>query len=625
MRLFLSRYKQALSRTLARYFPHTTAYLRASREESAAPPNKAKATARDKTAKTPKPSPGKRSKPAKPRSSTGRGGIYTGRPLSVSAEQCQAMRARVAQAVAAGLIGAPSQEQWAMIECRAPLTRVFAGAGSGKSTTLLLRVVFMLCHLGIDATQLTVISFTNASCQALRQRLQTLLRFWDYTADVDHCVRTFHAAMAQLAREHLPHTQWFELLEHPDEEPDNPLTGGRLHRNQDNLLKDVYQQVYTQEAEFRSCLGTLLDMQDSRLHATEIAPAAPRYRLVGEWQAAPLYQHLYHQGEFAQCLGIDLATVSLAPLSPFERAFIQATTHYHAALQQKLSREGLCTFNLGFAQLTEALTHGACPPPPTFQHLLIDEFQDISPQIVRWLTAIQRQLARNKAVSLMAIGDDWQSIYGWRGSSPQLFLDFDRHFPSKGSAKCTTLVLSANYRSNSQVVRDAQQLVRNLPQPITRQSRAMRPNDPRDHGVKVIAGFDLSRDLPELMNIINEQCQFVRSLGTNGSVLLLARRNDALRQVRQALPKGLPIKAMTIHRAKGLEADVAIILDDASTAPSHPLRNALYQASGLFPASYDQAMFEEATRLAYVAVTRGARRVIWLTRKAQGPITSLSG
>ena len=89
-----------------------------------------------------------------------------------------------------------------MILCRAPLARIFAGAGSGKSTTLLLRVVFMLCHLQIPTSSLTVISFTNASCAELRGQLLRLLAFWQFPFDetqARQCVRTFHSAMAQQA------------------------------------------------------------------------------------------------------------------------------------------------------------------------------------------------------------------------------------------------------------------------------------------------------------------------------------------------------------------------------------------------------------------------------------------
>ncbi|MFX5756225.1 UvrD-helicase domain-containing protein, partial [Acinetobacter baumannii] len=87
------------------------------------------------------------------------------------------------QAVTLGVVSPPSEEQWAMILCRQPLARIFAGAGSGKSTTLVLRVVFMLCHLGVEPQRLTVISFTNASCTQLREQLLRLLAHWQYPFD----------------------------------------------------------------------------------------------------------------------------------------------------------------------------------------------------------------------------------------------------------------------------------------------------------------------------------------------------------------------------------------------------------------------------------------------------------
>lgn len=138
------------------------------------------------------------------------------------------MREQVAQAVTLGVVSPPSEEQWAMILCRQPLARIFAGAGSGKSTTLVLRVVFMLCHLGVEPQRLTVISFTNASCAQLREQLLRLLAHWQYpfdAAQARQCVRTFHSALGSLAREVLGNPRWFEQLDDrdPAAEPDNPL------------------------------------------------------------------------------------------------------------------------------------------------------------------------------------------------------------------------------------------------------------------------------------------------------------------------------------------------------------------------------------------------------------------
>ena len=101
-------------------------------------------------------------------------------------------------------------------------------------------------------------------------------------------------------------------------------------------------------------------------------------------------------------------------------------------------------------------------------------------------------------------------------------------------------------------------------------------------------------------------------------MLLLSRRNAPLQQIQARLDKRLAVKTYSIHRAKGLQAEVAIIIDDGSPAPAHPLRNALYAASGFFTSSYDQAMADENLRLAYVAITRGVSRVFWYTAKTQG-------
>ena len=221
----------------------------------------------------------------------------------------------------------------------------------------------------------------------------------------------------------------------------------------------------------------------------------------------------------------------------------------------------------------------------------------------------------------MAIGDDWQSIYAWRGSSPELFIDFDRHFPGKGQAKHSEVLnLSNNYRSIEAVIRDGEAVLAAVACKQVKASHACKPTQTGDHGVKLIEDFDLNRQLPELLAQIQAQCAYAgeRQSREPTAVLLLSRRNAPLQQIQARLDKQLAVKAYSIHRAKGLQAEVAIIIDDGSPAPAHPLRNALYAASGFFTSSYDQAMADENLRLAYVAITRGVSRVFWYTAKTQG-------
>ncbi|MEQ6331595.1 DEAD/DEAH box helicase [Pseudomonas chengduensis] len=623
----VARYKQLLSSALARYFPHTTAYLRAERE--AAQPRKPARKQSKKKSTGNKKTSGRKTDSGKP----GPAGIYPGTRLKVEDAQVQAMRERVAQAVNARLIGAPSDEQWAMILCRAPLARIFAGAGSGKSSTLVLRVVFLLCHLEVDPKRLTVISFTNASCSELRERLQRLLDFWHYPHDARQCVRTFHAAMATLAKEHLGNPRWFEQLDEPGDEPDNPLTGGRLRPAQQRLLKQAYQNAYAEDARFRVLTHRLL-----KLPAPEEPPQgkakAPldACKLPGEFTALPLFELLHGQIDFAESLGIRLDRLDVKTLgcAARERDFIEAMQRFHQHFNNLLKHQGLISFNGAFAQLSERLSSDDGKPGPALlalSHLLIDEFQDISPQIVLWLQAVHRRLhAAGERISLMAIGDDWQSIYSWRGSSPELFIDFDRHFPSRGRSKSTTLLLGTNYRSIEPVIRDGEKVLAEVHNKQAKTCVAAKAMQPGDHGVRLIQRFDLASGLPALLKEITAQCLHVsqRANADRTAVLLLSRRNEPLQQVRTQLDKTLPVRAMTIHRAKGLQAEVAIILDDCLPVEKHPLRNALYAQCGFFAGSYDQAMQDEARRLAYVAITRGVSRVLWYTRKAQGATQSLA-
>ena len=558
--------------------------------------------------------------------------------MPVDAAQIQAMRERVGKAVAAGVIGPPSDEQWAMILSGHPLTRIFAGAGSGKSTTLVLRVVFMLCHMGIRPERLTVISFTNASCAQLREQLIRVLGFWQYPFDAGmarQCVRTFHSAMGGLAKTVLNNPAWFEQLDDKCASPtelDNPLTSARLRAAQQRLLKQAYQQCYAEEPGFREQVHSLLGLPPPAAAEGKRAGAAKApldgFKLAGEFTPVPLFEAFYAQAGFIESIGIRLDRLATEALScpERERVFSEALVSFWKYFEAALQEQGLMTFNAAFQKLTQSLAADAGGIPPQalepFSHLLIDEFQDISPQIVQWLQALHRSLARRgETVSLMAIGDDWQSIYGWRGSSPELFMDFDKYFPGKGrSKKSSVLMLETNYRSIEPVIRDAEAVLAGVEFKQAKTSNAFKAMQAGDHGVRLVSRFDVKARLPELLKEIQAQCEHVasRQAADRTAVLVLSRRNEPLQLIQAQLDRKLPVKAYTIHRAKGLQAEVAIIVDDCSPPEQHPLRNALYAYSGFFRNSYDQAMQDESLRLAYVAITRGVSRVLWFTQKPRG-------
>ncbi|MDT3720813.1 UvrD-helicase domain-containing protein [Pseudomonas oryzihabitans] len=644
MTSILARYRQRLAKTLGDWFPRTTLFLKGEPVPSnrKKPPSaKAKRPSADLQAVKPNKKAvaghGHSSLPASAPQSAPIG-IY-GPPLQVKRSQEQRMKAQVERAVAQGIVQPPSTEQWKMILARAPATRIFAGAGSGKTTTLVLRVVFMLCHLEIPREQLTVISFTKTSCEELRTQLKRVLAFWDAPLDDEgarELVRTFHSALAQLARAELRVTQWFEQLSpnaRPDEEPDNALlTGATLNDSQRQLLLQAYEDCYKEDAGFRRRTHLLLELAAPDEEAPPAAAPLQPFVLNGERQPQALPDLFYAQASFAETLGMRVGSLRSSQLecSTRDRIFLEAMQQFWRHFNKLLKEQRLITFNTAFAVLTDRLEKkpsraliGRLEP---FTHLLIDEFQDISPQIALWLQQVQRRLADEKvAPSLMAIGDDWQSIYGWRGSSPELFIHFDRWFP--GQTPSQTLMLGTNYRSSPQIVADGERILAQVRHKQDKRTQAFRPATDQGHGVKIIPQFDISRQLPLLLGEIEAQRGYAAECERpeRCAVMVMSRVNAPLKILNEQLGRQPGVRTCTIHRAKGLQAEVAIVLDDGQPQQPHPLRNALYAASGHFQQSYDEAMADEALRLSYVAVTRGVSRVLWYTRQPRGAAAILAG
>ena len=640
MTSILDRYRQQLRKTLGDWFPRTTLFLKgetppsARKNASLVKTRKVQRVAKEPAAATcgekvvtppspPIPSPA---------------AIY-GPAFSVKRSHEQRMKTRVEQAVAQGIVQPPSPEQWKMILARAPATRIFAGAGSGKTTTLVLRVVFMLCHLDIPREQLTVISFTKASCDELRAQLRRVLAFWDIPLDDDaarELVRTFHSALAQLARAELRATQWFEQLSansKGDEEPDNGLlAGATLNDSQRQLLLQAYETCYREDPGFRRRIHLLLELAAPNEEAPPSAAPLQPFVLNGERQPQPLPDLFYGQASFAETLGLRVGSIKSSQLecSTRDRIFLEAMQQFWRHFGKLLKDQRLMTFNTAFAVLTDRLqkkpSRALIARLNPFTHLLIDEFQDISPQIALWLQQVQHRLAEEKtAPSLMAIGDDWQSIYGWRGSSPELFIHFDRWFP--GQTPSQTLMLGTNYRSSPAIVADGERILTRVRHKQPKSTQAFRAADDQGHGVKVVGQFDIGRQLTSLLEEINAQRGYAaeRERPERCAVMVMSRLNAPLKAINEQLGRQPGVRTCTIHRAKGLQAEVAIVLDDGQPQPPHPLRNALYAASGHFQQSYDEAMTDEALRLSYVAVTRGVSRVLWYTRQPRGAAAILAG
>lgn len=720
--------------------------------------------------------------------------VYGPYSFTFGADVEATMRHEVAVAVQQKKVPAPTDKQWEMILSKHPATCVIAGAGSGKSTTLVLRVAFMLKHLRRRKEDITVVSFTRASCDELRETLMKVLPHWGIELDDDEAkrlVRTFHSTLFRVAKSVFPGVGFFENVGktkkvslsvagqlEEDEDTDNPMSAAKLNDDQLKLINSAYAELFTADETFRTHVLQMLKIECSRAASAErdddkeyeeytIRSAAARdlqlietvnaryrerglwpddieegpfpafkrdgrtfyanartehgvfvflgeftgkdseamftseeqlvdaaekkfglraslkvkrnvvavsfageYRYVntlsrlemlkleriwfnedhrpvadapvfdvkldGEIKFASVAEAFYMQASFIESMGMRVPD-AIRDMPAFrdyglEYHFCSALPRYWLHFNNVLSSKKLMTFNDAFLLLSakqrEAGPRVSLDVLRPLTNLVIDEFQDISPQIVNWLVSCQRQLADaedpDNFPTLMAIGDDWQAIYGWRGSAPDFFIKFDRHFPTHSQVEPALKVeMVENFRSVEPIIRDAERLLIPVLNKTIKSSIATQPLENGDHGVRVYECGELTDEkLKEIATFIEAQLKYVKSLPKShkNKVIVMSRTNAVIDELEKLLKEQTGILFYTYHRAKGLQAEIAVMVEDCSYDQIHKLRNRIYAVSGLFDAkyTYDMAALDEAYRLAYVGATRGRRRTFWFVDGAEG-------
>jgi hypothetical protein len=363
------------------------------------------------------------------------------------------------------------------------------------------------------------------------------------------------------------------------------------------------------------------------------------YQIQGELGEAPIMQAFHSAASFLENLGLDvtdaIGRMSFPPGNS-DAIFFHALGIFWPVFNDYLARQSppIFTFNKMFemfgergASNLEQLPNDVFTP---MLHLLVDEFQDCGANTISWLRALFRESRRRSLklttdtavypASLMAVGDDWQSIYGWRGSSPKFFMDFEEYFPSPAT---TRVLMKENYRSQQMVIDAAESLVQSTPTIEGKHGIAAHPKV-KDLAYPVQV---LDRDDDRLAELVEQH------FDQGQTVLVLYRKNDTKRDVwgklravlakAKRLKRGGTIKLLTYHGSKGLEADAVFLVGDCAQLSTSPHRNMAYDQAELGragdPSPYDTAQGEETLRLAYVAITRAKEHCYWFVEPAQPP------
>jgi DNA helicase-2/ATP-dependent DNA helicase PcrA len=341
---------------------------------------------------------------------------------------------------------------------------VLAGAGSGKTRVLTHRIGWLIEAEGAPPWSILAVTFTNKAAGEMRGRLGNLL---------PHGLRgltvgTFHGIAHRLLRQHwqeaqLPET--FQILDSDD---------------QQRLVKRVVAGLGIDEARYppRQACWQVNQWKDEGKRPEGIEP--------GDHPVARTYLKIYEAYEQA-CRRAGL--VDFAELLLRAHELIRDNDALRAHYQER------------------------------WRHLLIDEFQDTNALQYAWI-----RLLAGRTGKVFAVGDDDQSIYGWRGAKVENMRAFLRDFPD-----AKTLRLEQNYRSTATILEAANAVIAQNP---SRLGKNLWTSGDKGESIALYAAYN---EQDEARFVIERIREYLDAGGNASDIAVLYRSNAQSRNFEEQL------------------------------------------------------------------------------------------
>lgn len=505
-------------------------------------------------------------------------------------------------------------------------TLVTARAGSGKTRVIVAKVAYLVATRQFKIDEIKVFMFNRTAAAEVNERIGAVeidgvpLKEFCHREKIQ-VASTFHKFALDIVKLKGERPQLISETEH------------------DKLVKSSVRKVLTEEKRKIS----LPEYEEIlRLASSFIARAGQKY--VGEKGLRELctdvrnYVSRYRDDENYQ-RKIYLHEVCLAAYQEYLLALNYPKIDFNILMAR--ATRILSEFGKDFTRVTR------------LKYLMVDEYQDFSYLFFSIIQAVRQNCP---AAHLFAVGDDWQAINRFAGSDVNYFINFAEYFPED----TVNIPLMTNYRSDRKIVENANQYMLNnydknatkaIPfskksGKIKRLKLAKVKFDTKDIEEDALgdARFQLAlaktcgstaKSYAEAAQLLKLTYQVVKK-HRKENILLLHRHNftsfagvsladftESLRQlllaekIMTATDFANRVRAMTMHKSKGLEADVVIMLETNrdQVLAQHP-------HATIFELFGDNLAAEKADqqRLLYVAMTRAKHKLYILTGDQKSPV-----
>jgi len=452
---------------------------------------------------------------------------------------------------------------------------VVAGAGSGKTLTIIGKIRYLIEYKEISPDDILCISFTNEATKSLKNKL-----LQNYNYDIE--VLTFHKLGLKILKDN---DVYFKIcpsnmLEYIVEEYFNSII-----YNSETYLKDL--KYYLGKNRIGKC--------DKEINALK--------KLIIR------FIMLFKANNFNVK---DFKVFFVKNIFSYKNyIFLKLTLTIYLLYVSELDSAGFIDFDDMLFKSTEIIRNNG--NVNNYKYIIIDEYQDTS--IVRY-ELIKAIIDRTNA-KLMAVGDDFQSIYRFTGCTLDIFLNFEKYY-----GKTYIQKIQNTYRNSHELITIAGKFIMKNKRQV---KKILRSNKKLDNPILIKYYDNFIRIFIDVIEKIylNDKDEIL-VLGRNNKDIEMIVKNDNFildgDDIIYIKNTSIKMKYLTVHKSKGLEASNVILINLEDSMTGFPnkmvddkILRLLYKSRVSYP-------FDEERRLFYIALTRTKNKVYLLTPKSNPSI-----
>lgn len=400
------------------------------------------------------------------------------------------------------------EQRKAALQTEGPVL-VLAGAGSGKTKTVISRTLHILESEKAKSDNILIMTFTNKAAREMKERAQSMLK--NYSMPL---FTTFHSWGVRFIK-----SLSGEVLERYNLNLNfNILDSSEQEKLIDNLKFTVFDKTFAQEFSSSKFLLSLSNIQNNFTRSDSVEHAIEDITKLIEEENFDIYSPDFVTEEY------------IAQIANLFCMYKEDIRKNNSVDFDDLINLPICIMN-DFREIRVNISK-------KYKYIMVDEFQDTNGSQFRLLELL---LSENKQKNICVVGDDSQSIYGWRGAKISYILNFHKHFK-----ECKTINLSKNYRSKMEIVKRANKLLTKSKE-RHKDKKELVANSKE---IGFVKAYQFCNDFEEAGFVARQIKSLIMRGATPGGITILYRSFYVARQIESELIKNR-VK-YNIHNGKTL-------------------------------------------------------------------------